>query len=503
MLASVVMDPFVGAELAYYQTDLYVHYASPVIDGNDVFLEIKRGSFTPGNWSTQRWGVQALRWQSGQLVPRWTTMTDWTPVPYTGDGGPSFEPAFQPVLANGFLYMPGVGGTVLRVNRDTGAIIDHLGPQVFPADRIPVVSGPLVADSAGNIYYNIIELTAANNPWTVDVKGALLEKIAPDGTVTAATYSTIVSGAPAAADQCLGSFADSQLPWPPKPDAVPPSAPCGSQRPGVNVAPAIASDGTIYTISRAHFNSRYGYLVALNSDLTPKWARSLRDRFHDGCNVLLPPNGTPGGCRAGAVTGVDPSDNTLGAGRVVDDSSSSPLIAPDGSVFYGAYTRYNWTQGHLMHFSPSGSYLGAYPFGWDVTPGIYTHDNTYSVISKENHYEVGSYCDTCAGGREPGYFIVALDPSLERQWVAATITGFEWCINSPAIDANGSVYINSEDGSLYAFNADGSLRESVRLTDAIGQAYTPVVIDGAGRIYAEKAGTVFVVGSEPRVRAVR
>ena len=33
-------------------------------------------------------------------------------------------------------------------------------------------------------------------------------------------------------------------PWPPSPDAVPSNAPCGSQRPGVNVVPAIAPEHT-------------------------------------------------------------------------------------------------------------------------------------------------------------------------------------------------------------------------------------------------------------------
>lgn len=43
----------------------------------------------------------------------------------------------------------------------------------------------------------------------------------------------------------------------------PPPAPCGAHRAGVKVAPAVAADGTIYTVSRAHSNSRYGYLVAV------------------------------------------------------------------------------------------------------------------------------------------------------------------------------------------------------------------------------------------------
>jgi hypothetical protein len=40
------------------------------------------------------------------------------------------------------------------------------------------------------------------------------------------------------------------------------------------------------------------------------------------------------------------------------------------------------------------------------------------------------------------------------------------------------------------------------LTDALGQAYTPVAIDDSGRVYAEKAGMLFVTGTGRR-RAVR
>ncbi len=439
VLASVVMDPFVDAELAVYGEDLFVHYAAPIVDGDDVFIEMKGGTFTPQNWSTQTWGVQAFRWKGNGLVPRWTVTSDWKPVPFTGGGvGPTFEPVFQPVLANDFLYMPGAGGSVLRVNRDTGEIVDRLGATA-PLDPATFVSGPLVV--------------------------------------------------------------------PPSPTAVPRSGVCGSQRPGVNVAPAIAPNGTLYTVSRAHFNSRWAYLVALNPDLTPKWTASLRDRLNDGCNVTLPANGASGGCRAGAFTGVDPADNTAGAGRVIDDSSSSPLIAPDGTVFYGAYTRYNYAQGHLMHFTAAGAYLGSYPFGWDITPGIYSISKSYVIIMKENHYPIGSYCDACPSTRRAadpqGFFVMALDPSLNVRWSLKSPTGFEWCINGPAIDGNGVSYINSEDGKLYAINPDGSLRESIRLTEALGQAYTPVVVDDRGRIYAEKAGVVFVVGAPTRHRALR
>src|SRR6185295_13716908 len=157
--------------------------------------------------------------------------------------------------------------------------------------------------------------------------------------------------------------------------------------------PAVAAlpDGTIYVVSTAQLSSRTAYLVAVNPNLTPKWTASLRDRFNDGCNVLLPANGTPGGCRTGATTGVDPAQNRPGAGRVLDDSTASPVVAPDGSIIYGSYTRYNYAQGHMMHFSSTGQYLNGYEFGWDVTPGIWPHGGTYSVITKDNRYgeEIG------------------------------------------------------------------------------------------------------------------
>lgn len=500
--ASVVMDPFVASEIAAAGEDLRVHYAAPLIDGDDVFVEVKSGAYKPDDWSTQRWGVQALRWNGNRLEPRWTAFSDWQPPMFTANGGPMFEPVFQPVLANGFVYMPGGGGSVLRLHRDNGAM-ERFGPA--PLDNATVVSGPLVVDAAGNILFNVIAFSRSGDPWSTDILDAWIERIAPDGSSVRVPYATIVAGAPAAADTCRSVFPASDLPWPPSPTAVPPNIQCGSQRPGLNVAPAIGADGTIYTISRAHFNSRYGYLVALNPDLTPKWTRSLRDRLNDGCGVSLPPNGSPGGCRDGAFTGVDPADNTTGAGTVTDNSSSSPLIAPDGSVFYGAYTRYNYSQGHLMHFSAAGSYLGAYPFGWDETPGIFAHDGTYTLIAKENRYAAGTYCDIaqfCPPVRPAAYVIIGLDPSLSVQWSVEAPRGFEWCINSPAIDARGVAYINSEDGWLYAISRDGRLVQEIQVTDAQGQAYTPVAIDDRGRVYGEKAGTLFVVGVGRR-RAVR
>jgi hypothetical protein len=283
------------------------------------------------------------------------------------------------------------------------------------------------------------------------------------------------------------------------------------------VIPAVASDGTVYSVSRAHFNSRYSYLVAVRPDLTPLWAASLRGYLDDGCGVLLPPSGTPGGCRAGAVNGVDPATNNRPAGRVWDLSTSSPVVLPDGAVLFGAETSYNYQRGHLFKFSAAGQPLAAYDFGWDSTPAVFRHDGTYSILIKDNHYELGSYCsDETFCPPETGRFdFVSLDADLRIQWrytntnrescqrrsdgsVSCTPTqetGFEWCINQPAVDARGVVYANSEDGFLYAIGPDGNLREKIFLDLARAAAYTPVSIGPDGLIYCQNNGHLLVVGN--------
>jgi hypothetical protein len=341
----------------------------------------------------------------------------------------------------------------------------------------------------------------------------------------------LTPGAPGAGDQCRGIFRAADLPWPPSPDAVPNPRICGVQRVAVNSAPAIAPDGTIYLVTVAHLWFFEGYLVAVNPDLTPKWTASLANRLTDGCNVTLPPNGTPGGCRAGAHTGVDPWQNRPGGGFVSDDSTSVPVVLPDSSVLYGAFTIYPYLQGHLMKFSSSGEFLASYPFGWDDTPAVYPHDGTYSIITKDNHYNgLGAYCSIggsfatfCPRDRNAtnpaspeGYFITRLNSNLEPEWsfqstntqscsrdaqgnvscVSDHPAGFEWCVNAPAVDRSGNVFVNSEDGRLYVIRPNGKLRDDLFLDLALGAAYTPLSIAGDGRILTQNNGHLFVVGDD-------
>jgi len=321
------------------------------------------------------------------------------------------------------------------------------------------------------------------------------------------SYKSLVSDAPTTCTTTYNTTTD--LPWP-NYTTTPPTAPCGSQRVGLNVAPAIAPDGTIYSVSRAHLRSRYSYVLAVNPDLKPKWAASLRGLLNDGCGVLLPDdNGGPTGigCRTGSQLGVDPATNERPAGRVIDQSSSSPTVAPDGSVLYGSYSRYNFARGHLWKFSPTGNLQATFDFGWDSTPAIFQHAGSYSVVIKDNHYDA----NCCPGNAAPPpgpFFITQLNTNLVPEWQFKSTTivqpdnpnGFEWCINAPAIDANGTVYANSEDGNVYAIpqghtGVFTTPKSKLFLKIAIGAAYTPLAIGADGKLYTENDGFLFVVGN--------
>jgi outer membrane protein assembly factor BamB len=75
--------------------------------------------------------------------------------------------------------------------------------------------------------------------------------------------------------------------------------------------------------------------------------------------------------------------------------------------------------------------------------------------------------------------------------------GFEWCVNMVAMDRDGVMYANSEDGNLYAIDRTGKLVGSIFLKVATGASYTPLAIGADGRIYTQNAGTLFVVGALP------
>ncbi len=115
-LANIVYDPLVETEMQAVipiqgEKALLVHYQVPLVDGNDVFMESKAGTYSTGTYSTQTWHQNRFTWQSGQLVKIWTFDSDWVAP---GSQNDFWEPVYHAVLANGFVYDPGAGGTIFK-----------------------------------------------------------------------------------------------------------------------------------------------------------------------------------------------------------------------------------------------------------------------------------------------------------------------------------------------------------------------------------------------------
>lgn len=545
MLAQITLDPFLGKEIAEVseadERSLLVHYQAPLVAGDDVYVQSKGGTFFPCDppgsgepapcgvdaWSSVVWREEGWRWNGAALERAWLFSSDWKPPP-NGAAVNGWEPVFHAALAGPYILVPAAGGAIWALDRSSGSAVKKLDPFDGEAADRTFVAGPLTVGANGDVYYHALRLAplppktgAAGEPdtaWDLDIEGAWLVHLEPDGTPHKASFDDLVLGAPDPHAQCQGSFKKADLPWPPSPDATPAAVLCGSQRPGLNVAPAVADDGTLFTVSRAHYAGRASFMVAVNPDLTPKWTAPLAGHLEDGCGTSsLPATGEPGGCAKGATPGVDPATNDTPAGIVTDASTASPVVTPDGGVLYGAYTRYNFARGHLFHFAPDGAFRGAYDFGWDITPAIFEHDATFSIVVKENNYDTGSYCndpDACPEREEGPFFLTQLSADMLVEWqyqltndksclrkddgtvecVADHPAGFEWCINAPAIDRNGTVYANGEDGVLYAVPQGGGEAATFFLGESLGAAYTPMALDDRGRIYAQNVGRLFVLG---------
>ncbi len=192
-----------------------------------------------------------------------------------------------------------------------------------------------------------------------------------------------------------------------------------------------------------------------------------------------------------------------------DSGTSSPVVLPDGAVLIGASTSYNFSRGHLFKFDATGGVLATYDFGWDITPAFFEHDGTYSIVIKDNHYfgpDGDAYYDVTTldanlvpvwSFRSDNTESCARLPSGPIECVDDHPEGFEWCVNQPAIDANGVAYLNGEDGVLYSFARDGRVLGRIFLDTALGAAYTPLSIGPDGVIYTQNNGVLFAIGRAP------
>ncbi len=446
-------------------TGAAAHYGAPLITpANTVLVPVKTAT---------GFQVSAFEGATGRL--KYTLTNDY--ILPTHNWIPVYQPALATLPSGAGLYYAGAGGTVnyiQDVDSDTPGVparqcfytnLAAYGSNASAFNNTVFINTALTVNSNGVVFFGFrVQQTA---PGPLNTTNGGFARIDPAGN---ATY--VLAGA--AAD-------DTRI-----------------SRDSHNSAPALSNDGTTLYVAVKGTNAYYCYLLGLDSStLATKHKALLRD----------------------------PRNNNFAG--VPDDATSSPMIGPDGDVYFGVYANpNNGSRGFLLHFTadlqtqkpPSG-------FGWDYTPAIvpatmipgYTGTSPYLLFSKYNNY---------AGGDGDGINRIALlDPNatqidphatagrLVEMREVLTVIGCtpdseelgtnhpyavrEWCINTAAVNpATKSIFAPCEDGHLYRWDLTvNSLTEAFNFGPGIGQPYVPTIIGPDGTVYTLNGGTLFALGN--------
>ena len=406
--------------------------------------------------------IEAHNGATGQI--KWTATTDYTLPPHL------WTPSYSPALTNnGRVYYAGAGGTVLyRDSIDLSAPsaptrVIFFGDGNYAANAAAYnanvsISTPITSDSAGNVYFGYT--VTGSTPLNLQ---SGIARIAPNG---AAVFTSALAA----------SMNDP-----------------GITKVPTNCAPALSLDGKTLYVAVLDENSGRGDLLALNSStLAPIAKVALKD----------PQNGNNA--------------------RLIDISTASPTVGPDGRVFYGVLENpFSSSKGWMLSFSGDLSQAktpGA--FGWDDTASIiaaslvpsYHGTSTYLLMTKYNNYAgIGgdgvnklaildpndTQIDARTGATVMKEVLTIAGVTPDAEYVAEHPNAVrEWCINTAVVDpATKSVLANSEDGKLYRWDlTTNTFSEVFTLTSGLGEAYTPTLIGADGTVYAINNATLFAVG---------
>jgi outer membrane protein assembly factor BamB len=196
--------------------------------------------------------------------------------------------------------------------------------------------------------------------------------------------------------------------------------------------------------------------------------------------------------------------------RINSEIKSSPAIAEDGTIYFGARDRKFYavtSQGKLKWTFPTGAWIDSSPaIAGDGTVYFGSWDNNFYALNPDGSKKwvfatsnivvsspaIGKDGTIYFGSHDKKFY--ALKPDGRLLWSFATGAPI---ISSPAINADGTVYFTSTDGNLYALRPDGS--ELWRLHTG-GATESSPVLDEKGNLYL-LANTIGIsVGSDGKMQ---
>jgi outer membrane protein assembly factor BamB len=254
-----------------------------------------------------------------------------------------------------------------------------------------------------------------------------------------------------------------------------------------DIAPAVGPDGTVYIGTYEYTTPIGGSLIAFDKNGQIKWQYMADGRVSgsaivdsNGIIYIGSLDGNYGD--KGHLYAVYP-DGSLKWKTPVDwRVESTPAMGSDGTI----YVKVLW---YVYAINPDGTIKWT-SFIWDPHPP-YGHAN-------DNYFgpSVGSDGTVYVTNNKKLYALSPADGYIK--WIFET-GGYAWSV--PAIGKNGTVYVSSADGYLYALRAsDGSLRWSFyRDPGNEFDYFRSVSIDAIGNIYLAGGSEIFALtqdGSE-------
>jgi Bacterial Ig-like domain (group 3) len=454
-----------SATIDFNNTGALAHYGEPLVtSANTVIAPVKIAG--------DAFRIDTFDGATG--APKYTLTTDYILPQH------NWIPVYNPCLVTSAtigtrLYYAGAGGTIYYIdNADSAA---HGAPvqQAFYGlsnylantagfNSTVFINTPLTPDNNGHIYFGFRVQGTAPAPLSTTQDGFARIDINGNGI------------------HILASAAANDA---------------NMNRDSHNSAPAVNNqETTVYVVVKSSTTST-SYLLGLDATtLAPKYRVSLRD----------PRNGS--------------------AAAITDDSTASPMVAPDGDVYFGILGNPGGGfRGWLLHFSndlATQKITGG--FGWDYTPAIvpasmvpsYDGPSSYLLFCKYNNYAFsdGNGVNRLAlldpnstqidpHSSAPGFVemrevltLIGPTPDADNYGATFPYAVREWCINTAAVNpATNSIFVPNEDGRLYRWNvATNSFAQEVALTAGVGEPYVPVLVGPDGTVYTLNGGTLFALG---------
>ncbi len=226
-------------------------------------------------------------------------------------------------------------------------------------------------------------------------------------------------------------------------------------------SPVIGIDGTIYV------GSYETNLYAINPDGTLRWSFATGGSIHS--SPALGPDGTiyvASGSKFYAVSteGTENWSLNLPVGM---SALNSPAIGADGTIYAGS------AGNRVYAINPNGTIRWSFDTRGDAvsSPAIGADGTIY--VSSMPGFEKGGY------GK-----VYAIDPNGKLKWSFITFVAppshWDPSSSSPAIGADGTIYVGSWDDNVYAINPDGTLKWTF---DTEGPVVSSPAIGAEGHLY--------------------